>query len=129
MKILKVVTIGGLAMALVAGAFAQGAGPAGGLKQDKAGKGQAGKGQGPRGMGMMRGKRMQEFYAKLNLTPAQKTKIEALQKSTGDKMKALREKGGAQPGDRKAMMEKFKPIMDAHQKAMKDILTPEQAKK
>src|SRR5688500_17343545 len=105
MKIFKVLTIGGLAMALVAGAFAQGAGPAGGLKQDKAGKGQAGKGQGQRGMMRMGGKRMQEFYAKLNLTPAQKAKLDAENKSFGEKMKALREKGGAQQGDRKAMME------------------------
>lgn len=119
-RFFTVFTVSALTLALSAGLFAQGAGPKGG------GVGQQ---KGQEGRGFKRGKMNQEFMAKLNLTPDQKKKIDALQKSTQEKMKALMGNGGAVKGDRTAMREKFKPIMDAHKKAMKEILTPEQEKK
>lgn len=118
-RIFTVFTVSALTLALSAGLFAQGAGPKGG------GVGQQ---KGQEGRGFKRGKMNQEFMTKLNLTADQKKKVEALQKSTQEKMRALMGKGGA-PGDRQGMREKFKPIMEAHMKAMKEILTPEQEKK
>lgn len=125
-KFLTLVTAVGLAVSLSAISLAQGAGPKNGGQGSTTQKGQKGQ-EGRRGGMMMRGKMMQEILAKLNLTADQKKKIEALQASTREKIKALRDKNKG--GDMRSMRDQFRPIMEAHQKGMKDILTDAQEKK
>lgn len=100
--------------ALVAPVLAQDAGP----KGFKPGERQEGKGR--RMMGMR--KMQQEMLAKLNLTPQQKQKVEALQKQTQEKMKALM----TSAGDQQAKMEKMRQIRTDSRKQMEAILTPAQ---
>lgn len=124
-KAITVFSLAGMTLSLAGSLFAQGAGPKGGPGQI----GQGQKGQHRGGMMMMRGKKMQEeIFAKLNLTPDQKNKIDALRKATMEKFKALRSKGAASP-DKKGMREQARPIFEAYQKGIKDILTDAQEKK
>jgi Spy/CpxP family protein refolding chaperone len=125
-KFVKVLTIGGLALSLAGGVFAQGAGPAGGAPKPGLGqgKGQGAPGQGPRGgAGMMR-RGQDEMFAKLNLTADQKKKVEALNKALQDKVQGMFQKN--KNGDRSAMREQMKPIMEKYQKDLKAILTKAQ---
>jgi Spy/CpxP family protein refolding chaperone len=130
-KLALTLVVVGAAFGLASETFAQAAGPRGGAP------GQAGPGQrGPGGPGgRMRGggmRRLQEMnnriFAQLKLTPAQKTKVEALNKKTGAKMQEMMK--GFQPGgDRQAMMAKFRGVQQEHRKELMKILTPEQGKK
>lgn len=101
--------------ALVAMSFAQTAGPKGGGPQGP-GKG----GQERMRGGMMGGKRI---FDQLNLTAAQKTKMEALREKMRADMKANFEKGS------KPDAAKVKAAMDKYQKDIMAILTPAQQTK
>lgn len=101
--------------ALSAFSFGQTAGPKGGAGQGP-GKG----GQERMRGGMMGGKRI---FDQLNLTAAQKTKMEALREKMRADMKANFEKGS------KPDATKVKAAMDKYQKEIMAILTPEQQKK
>ncbi len=77
-----------------------------------------------------------EIMGKLNLTPAQQTKLKALTEAFQAKMKEMRGKQGAPgaagqgaaPADRKAMMEKFRPMVEQYRKDFNAVLTPAQQK-
>ncbi|MBS1705066.1 MAG: hypothetical protein JST40_04270 [Armatimonadetes bacterium] len=115
-SILKLVSVAALAAMVIGSSFAQTPpGPRGGGKGPA--NGQQG-GQRMRGGGMM--KMQQEIFAKLNLTADQKKKIEALNKKTGDAMRALENK---KPEERRTAMQK---IREDHQNALMKILTPKQ---
>lgn len=101
--------------ALSAFSFGQTAGPKGGASQGP-GKG----GQERMRGGMMGGKRI---FEQLNLTAAQKTKMEALREKMRADMKANFEKGA------KPDAAKVKAAMDKYQKEIMAILTPEQQTK
>lgn len=130
-RFLTILTVCGAIAALTTSSFAQGAGPKGG----KGGNFGGGPGQG-RGMGggrmMMRGNIME----KLNLTAAQKQKIEAIQKKympqIQEAMQSFRKsmKPGERPTDeqRKAMRAKMKPINDKMMAEINKVLTPAQQK-
>ncbi|RYG35893.1 hypothetical protein EON81_11405 [bacterium] len=99
-------------------AFAQSAGPVTGEKAGAA-QGKAGK-SGPK-----MAKLTQELYAKLNLTVDQKKKIEDLDKSHAEKVKAARKEN---KGDKEGWKEKNKTFREEHEKALNAILTPDQQK-
>lgn len=128
-KIALTLIVMGAAIGLASESFAQAAGPRGG----QGGPGQGGPG-GPGG-GQRRGggmRRMQEVQAKiltqLKVTPAQKTKIDALNKKTQAKMQDLR-KDFKPGGDMSGIREKFRGLQEEHKKGLKGILTAEQFKK
>jgi Spy/CpxP family protein refolding chaperone len=125
-KLITIMIAGALAASFATSAFAQGAGPRGGGVQG--GQGGIGGGKGQRqGGGMRMMKMQQELMAKLNLTTAQKTKIEAINKKFADDMKTLREK--AKTGDRKALQPEFRKAQMAHREEIAAVLTAEQKKK
>ncbi len=111
-KTLTIFAIAGLAIALSVPSFAQAPGPSGGQGTLQA------RGQG-RGGGM---RMMQEILAKLNLTPAQKTQIEALQKKQRDQFKQWRD-SGTRPDPAK-----MKAARESWHKQLLSILTPAQQK-
>ena len=102
-------------------ASAQAPGPAGGQGQLNGPRGER-RGPGPR--------MMQEVLAKLNLTPAQKTQIEALQKKQREEMRAQfkgqRPAPGTPPDPQ--MREKMKAMREKYHKELMAILTPAQRK-
>lgn len=115
-KVLTIVAAGVLTLGLVGAAAAQNAGAKGGKATGGA---QGGRVRGGMRMG-------QDIMAKLNLTPDQKKKVDALQKKTGDEMKKVMGDG---KGDRRQMRDKVRPIMESYRKSLMDILTPEQEAK
>ncbi|MBC8064962.1 MAG: hypothetical protein H7Y17_09040, partial [Chlorobia bacterium] len=128
-KILKFVTISVLGASLVASAFAQASGPAGGGVQNGS-QGAAGK-QGKQGRaGSQKGlqKIEAELWAKLTpaLTSEQKVKIEQLNQKTKDAFKALKDK--AKNGDKEALRGEMKKIQTQRRESIQAILTPEQKK-
>lgn len=130
-RFLTIVTVCGAIAALTTSSFAQGAGPQGGRGNLGGGPGGQGRGMGG-GRMMMRGNIME----KLNLTAAQKQKIEAIQKKympqMRDAMQSFRKdlKPGERPTDeqRKAMRAKMKPINDKMMAEINKVLTPAQQK-
>lgn len=110
-RLLTIFTAVAIAASMTSMAVAQDAGP----KKGKGGE----HGPGPKPGGRMR-MMQQELLAKLNLTPAQKQKIEALNKQMMEKMKGER---NAKPEDRR---EKMKALQDWHRAELKKILTAEQ---
>jgi len=119
-KLLTICALAGLALGVVASASAQAPGPSGGQ-----GKLQ-GEHRGPGG-GM---RMMQQVLAKLDLSPSQKTQIEALEKKTRDQMKDLRKGQNFTPGTPPSpeMRQKMKGIMENFHKQLFTILTPAQQK-
>ncbi|CAN5640564.1 hypothetical protein BH11ARM2_BH11ARM2_25230 [soil metagenome] len=97
------------------GAFAQQAGP--GIQ---GGSGTPSVGHGDRKAAM------QAAMKQLNLTADQQKKIEDLEKSHRDKMKAARK---ANKGDKTAWGEKAKALRKEHEDALKTILNKDQQKK
>lgn len=81
----------------------------------------------------------QAFYKQLGLTPAQITKIEAIEKKYGTKVQTklaeMKKKYGENPPAdkqtqiRTEMMQFFKPIQEASNKELNAVLTPAQQKK
>lgn len=110
-RLLTIFTAVAIAASMTSMAVAQDAGP----KKGKGGE----HGPGPKPGGRMR-MMTQEFMTKLNLTPEQKKKIEALQKLHMEKMKGLRDAPEA------TRREKMKAISDWHRAELKKILTAEQ---
>jgi len=120
---LKNCLILGAVMALAASALAQSPGPKGGAP--KAGA-QAGKGgQRPGGMRMGFGM-SDQVLAKLNLTAAQKQKVEALRTKVRVEMEKMRTATGA---NGRPDREKVRAVFEKYQKEFMAILTPEQKKK
>ncbi len=78
-------------------------------------------GQGPRA-GMMK-ERLDKMAEELKLTAEQKTKVEAVLKEQGEKMRGMKD---ATPEERRA---KAKALREDTTKKMKEILTPEQYEK
>jgi Spy/CpxP family protein refolding chaperone len=127
-KILTVLASTIALAALATSAFAQGAGPKGG------GPGFGGPGGpgGQRGGGMMGGRmaKMQEgVLAKLNLTPDQKKKVDALNVKRQAEMEKMFKGGPPAEGDRDKMREKMRESQKAYRKDLDKILKPEQSKK
>ena len=120
-RIVKLFCSGEAVMALGTGVFAQDAGPKGKGGQGQGQFRQGPGGQGKKGPGMRVGRMQQEVLAKLNLTAAQKAKIEALNKKMQAEVQKL-----MQGGDREQMREKFRPLMEQHRKDLMAILTKEQ---
>jgi Spy/CpxP family protein refolding chaperone len=124
-RIINIFIATGVMAALAVTSFAQGAGPKGGAQggaQGKAGQGQKGPGGRRGGFGNMDA----EILAKLNLTEAQKKDIKTLKEATQKKMMEMIKAGGGPGGDRSAMREKLKPVMDGYQTGLKKIMTPAQ---
>ncbi len=125
-KIFKMVAVSALGLTLVAGAFAQAAGPQGGGVQGGAGQ-QGGK-QG-KGAGL---KQMQKLETEIwtKLTPAlsndQKSKLEQINQKTKDAYKALKDK--AQNGDKAAMRGEMQKIQGERRESIKALLSPDQQK-
>lgn len=117
-----------VAAALLIGALAhaQNAGPRGGAP-GAGQRGQAGQGQ-KSGFGRpMMGMR-KEMMDKLNLTAAQKSQIEKLDKAQMEKMQAMRDKmkaSGKQP-DRDTFRTQAKTMRESYVASLKKILTPAQ---
>src|SRR4051812_22658210 len=121
-KILTIFALSGLVLGTASIALAQAPGPSGGRGQLQGPRGER------RGGGGMR--MMQEVLAKLNLTPAQKTQIEALQKKMREDMKAQfkgqRPAPGTPPDPQ--MREKMKAMRENFHKQLMAVLTPGQRK-
>ncbi|HVL39236.1 MAG TPA: hypothetical protein VM328_07580 [Fimbriimonadaceae bacterium] len=118
--------VAGLALGAASITFAQAAGPAKqGDKQGAQGAKQGAQGGQQGNFGARRAKMNEEIFAKLNLTAAQKTKIQALQKKSQEKMRALMQK----PGDRQAKRPEFQKLMKENHDALMAILTPAQRTK
>ena len=119
-KLITIIAIAMLTVGLGAIASAQDAGPQGGQIQVKAGH----KGMG--GLKLME-KFQQEVLPGLKLTHDQYNKIEDLNKSTEEKIKAMRkaDKGST---DKTANMDARKELMKTYNDSMKSILTPDQFK-
>jgi periplasmic protein CpxP/Spy len=81
---------------------------------------------GPGGGRMSPKERVDKMSEQLNLTDAQKTKVEAILKEQGDKMKALRDDTSLSREDRGP---KMREIMEDSSKKIKAVLTPEQQPK
>ncbi|WP_150107285.1 Spy/CpxP family protein refolding chaperone [Pedosphaera parvula] len=77
------------------------------------------------GEGMMK-ERMDKMATELNLTEDQKTKVQAIMKDTGEKMKALRDDTTTAREDK---MTKAKAIRDDSNTQIKALLTDEQKTK
>ncbi|QYK56494.1 MAG: hypothetical protein KF733_03215 [Fimbriimonadaceae bacterium] len=92
--------------------------------------------QGRGGGGMMMGRgggstfllQRPDVQADLKLTSDQKSKLDALQAKMRDAMQGMRGNAG-QGGDRQAMMQEFAKMRQENDKAVKEILTPQQAKR
>ncbi len=118
----KVLFIAGIAALMVVPALAQQAGPTGGGLQNgpqqKAGKG---------GGGARLFKINKEVLAKIDppLNADQKTKVDALQKSTMASLKDLRAKA-KQNTDKTALRDSMKKITTDYRNGLKAILTPAQ---
>lgn len=110
-------------MALATSAFAQNPGPKSGPPKPGAQAGQEGKRPG----GMRMGFGMSDqVLAKLNLTSAQKQKVEALRTKLRAEMEKMRAANG--PNNRPDR-EKMRAVFEKYQKEFMAILTPEQKKK
>ncbi|MGV3615305.1 MAG: Spy/CpxP family protein refolding chaperone [Fimbriimonas sp.] len=119
----------GATLGLAGETFAQAAGPRGGAQGGPGQGGPGGPGGRMRGGGMRRMQEMQaKIFAQLKVTPAQKTKIDALNKKTQAKFQAMM-KDFKPGGDREAIRKKFRGVQDEHRKEMDKILTPDQRKK
>jgi protein CpxP len=112
---------------LVASASAQKPGPAAGGKDAPQGGRPGGMAMGFRGGAGM----MDHLKKELNLTPAQETKIKAIMEKYRPQMEALRK--SFKPGDKgqidKSFLEKFKAIRDKQNAEIRAVLTPAQQKK
>lgn len=86
---------------------------------DDKGEGMQGKKKMEQTMEKRQAKHVEKMTKELNLTPEQKTKLEAILKENGDNMKAEMEK----------MKETHKTMQEAKDQKIKEILTPEQAQK
>lgn len=112
------------AVALGATAFAQNAGPKGGV-QFKGGN------QGAQRPGGRMGGGMKKILDQLNLTAAQKAQVEKLNKAQADKIRAMRDKAvanGKQP-DREAFRAQAMKMRDSYMADLKKVLTAAQFKK
>lgn len=115
--------------ALAVSSFAQGAGPAGGKGAGQgAGKGQ---GKGPGGPGGPGGQRRgpgmfmnmdAEVLAKIKLSDKEKAEVKKVKDATAKKAEELR-KSITPGGDRSAMREKFKGLMEGYRDGIKKALT------
>ena len=70
---------------------------------------------------------MEQMAQKLNLSAAQKTKLEAIQKKYQAKFMAMRNENKGS-NDRQAMMAKFRPLMESFHKEVRSILNAKQQK-
>jgi Spy/CpxP family protein refolding chaperone len=129
----KIFVLSGLVLgilALVVGVSAQAAGPkTGGQGKDKGQvSGQGGPKPGQRGGGMMGGQRILD---QLNLTAAQKQKVEALQTKMRETMKSMMQSNpkGDDKAAREKNMAKFKSIREQYEKDLMAILTKDQQAK
>lgn len=112
------------AVALGATAFAQNAGPKGGV-QFKGGN------KGAERPGGRMGGGMKKILDQLNLTAAQKAQVEKLNKAQAEKIRAMRDKAqanGAQP-NRDAFRAQAMKMRESYMADMKKILTAAQYKK
>jgi hypothetical protein len=125
-NLFKLIAVAAVASTLVAGAFAQAAGPTGGGVKGGAGA-QGGK-QGNFAGARKGGKLELEILAKVNppLSADQKTKIEQLNARTKESLMALKEK--AKTGDRAALRPEIQKIQEERRNGLKSILTPAQQK-
>jgi Spy/CpxP family protein refolding chaperone len=124
-SLIKLIAVSGIATILVAGVFAQAAGPNGGGVKN--GGVQGGK-QGDRLAGNRKGlvKLEAEILAKVNppLSAQQKSQIEQLNARTNEALAALKEK--AKTGDRAALQPEMQRIQEQRQSGLRNILTPAQ---
>ena len=125
MKTLLIASFAVAALGFSSSAFAQAAGPVGGAPKTTF----AGKGGGHMGK-KEREKINEEILAKLNLTPDQKSKIEAHRKAEMEQLLALRKagKGAKGAGPSEETKEKMKAIRKENKAFMKETLTKDQLK-
>ena len=115
LKMIALATILALPTTLAATSFA------------KPGDGKMGRMDGRRGgMGGPGGGMMRRMAQELGLTEAQKAKLQAMMKQTGDKRRAIRENKSLSPDQRRAQMKALRTSSEARMKA---ILTPAQRTK
>ncbi|HRJ95469.1 MAG TPA: hypothetical protein PLL78_02190 [Fimbriimonadaceae bacterium] len=127
----KFVVLTGLVLGIVAlavGASAQAAGPKGG---QGAGKGQVNGKDGRQGPRFGAGMGSQRVLDQLNLTAAQKQKVEALQNKMRESMKSMIQANpkGNDKAARDQNMAKFKTIREQFEKDLMAILTKDQQAK
>lgn len=119
----RTLTVLSLGACLLAGGLLHGAsaGPT-----QKPGQGMTGPGGGPGGQGGRGMRFLQRMGDELNLTAAQKAKLQPIAKASREKMMALRDDQTLTEDQRRA---KFKAIRDERNKKIAAILTPAQKKK
>lgn len=78
---------------------------------------------GGQGRGQMQQRQNELLFKGITLSEAQKAKIDSLQAANREAMMTLMQGGGMQDP---ATREKAATMREAHQKAMRDVLTPEQ---
>ncbi|MCC6424738.1 MAG: hypothetical protein IT447_14785 [Phycisphaerales bacterium] len=91
--------------------------------ENRKGRGERGDRQGPSPMAI---ERLQKALDQLNLTDDQKQQVKTVLDETRTKLKALHEESG---GDREAMHEKGRKIIEEARDRINSILTPEQREK
>jgi Spy/CpxP family protein refolding chaperone len=118
-NMIRIIALGAAVFTLAVGAMAQTPGPKG--NKQEAGVGKKAQGGKVGFEGRVRGMRS-EMMEKLNLTPDQKQKMEALEKSTQTKVQTIMNS----QGDREAKMTKMREVMKEHREGMNKILTKQQ---
>ncbi len=81
---------------------------------------------GPGGAPGARGERMQKVMDDLNLTDEQKQKLQTIRQEQGPKMREIWQNNDLTPEQKR---EKMKPLQEAMNTKVKEILTPEQFEK
>lgn len=113
--------------AIATGAFAQAAGPRGGVPGQMGGGRMGGRMNAGRIAELQ--KMQAELMAKLNLTPDQKKKVDALTAKRNAKMKSLLTDAQKPGADRQKLMDTARGIRDDYNKELNKILTKDQQKK